>query len=102
MGTNTTSWDLTAHTSALREFKNIPDTEESNLKEIAREASEMPQPSSHTNIGTLREAGGLLRLKTGKYRALASLNKPEFQILLVAHREGCYERIQEAQERQGD
>lgn len=100
--TTTDSWIPVAHTSALNELHSIPGSEATTIKAIAQEASELKKPSDHPDIRLMRKAGNMMRIRSGKYRALCDLSPPNLRVLLVDHREYCYSRISEAKRRQQD
>ena len=93
-------WNCMAHTRAMNELKNIPKSEAITIKAIAQEASKLKQPSNHSNIQLMRHCKGMMRIKSGKYRALCDRNPPDFRVLLIDHREYVYDRIEEAKDRQ--
>lgn len=95
-------WHLTAHTSAENELQSVPQPYRREIKRIAQEASEKRQPSEHRDISIMRDASGIMRIKVDGYRALCDLDKPAFRILLVDERETVYNKLKEAEKRQGD
>lgn len=94
------SYQLVIHESALGELNTLPEVQRTNLKAKAREASRMQEPSNHSCISPLRDSNGIMRIRDGRFRALADLDIPQFRLLLIDHRERVYERIQEAKARQ--
>lgn len=101
MGTvgETPSYEVIIHETADKELSEVPETPRAKLKDRIVEAAELEQPTEHPDIRPMRHADNLFRVRAGRYRALADLSLPNLRVLLVAHREGVYERVEEALER---
>ena len=96
------SWNLIIHDQARDELHSIPDETASNLKDTLHTAKNREQPSDVSNIKLLRDANQIFRVREGKYRALCDLHPPHLRVLLIDHRETCYDQLDKAKERQAD
>lgn len=101
-GTVEASYRAYIHRGALSELGSIPDENAEELKSITRNASRLQQPSSHPSIKLLKGESGMFRIRSQKYRAVADLQPPKLRILLVDHRDTCYDKIGVAKERAND
>lgn len=90
-----TTYQPVIHQSAEHELMDVPPGTRDSLVAIVKEAARYPEPSSHSEATTLW-GHPMFRVKYNRYRALCTLQKPELQVLLVSHREGVYDRIDEA------
>lgn len=94
-GDNAPTYRPVIHQSAERELMDVPPDTRNGLVAIIKEAACDSEPSSHSEATTLR-GHPMFRVKYNRYRALCTLQKPELQVLLVSHREGVYDRMDEA------
>jgi mRNA-degrading endonuclease RelE of RelBE toxin-antitoxin system len=103
MATNTTdsqpAYTIRVHHTADTELQQVPDQTHAQLKTTLREVAQTEQPTTHKDVRPMRNADNLFRIRQGKYRALCDLNKPYLRVLLVGHRDGLYDRTQEALDR---
>lgn len=95
----TPAYSIIVHQTANTELQNIPDQTYAQLKTTLREVAQEEQPTQHKDVRPMRDADNLFRIREGKYRALCDLQKPNLRVLLVGHRDGLYERTQEALDR---
>lgn len=95
---NAPTYQPVIHQSAERELTDVPPDTRAGLVSIIKAAAERPEPSSHSECTPL-QGHPLFRVRCGKYRALCALEKPELRVLLVGHREGIYDRMDEAASR---
>ena len=93
-------WHCVAHRAAMRELHDIPSSDATTIKAIAQEASQLKKPSNHPNISLLRHCSGMMRIRSGNYRALCDRSPPDFRVLLIDRREYVYDRVGEAKARQ--
>ena len=87
------------HVSAKRELEACPIDIQHELKDKILAASELQEPSSHSDIRLLRGCNGLFRVRAGSYRAICDLRIPTLRVLLIDRRSKVYDRIDEAKAR---
>lgn len=95
-------YQLTAHERAKAELDAIPESEKTSIIAILEEAAQQRQPSDHPNVKLLRGENGLFRVRSGTFRAIATLDKPALKVLKVDRRETVYNAIDEAKGRLND
>ena len=91
-----TSYDLRLHHHAEDELDDVPAEERSRLVEILREVAATRGVVSHPKVGRLEDTF-LMRVKSGDYRALIHLRKPDLRVVAVGHRRNIYDRIPTAE-----
>ena len=87
------------HISAKRELEACPIDIQHELKDKIIQASELQEPSSHSDIRLLRGCNGLFRVRAGDFRAICDLVSPTLRVLLVDRRSRVYDRVDEAKAR---
>ena len=97
-GDSTPSYQPVIHHSAKRELQDVPPDTRDGLVSIIKACARKQEPSQHSQATPIH-GHPLFRVKCDKYRALCSLQKPELQVLVVAHRERVYDLMGVAEER---
>jgi mRNA-degrading endonuclease RelE of RelBE toxin-antitoxin system len=83
-------YEIILHETAERELNDLPDDVRDDLTRQIKEASNLKQPTEHSNVKPLRDTNGLFRFRVGSYRAVGDLDLPHLRILAVGERDGFY------------
>lgn len=90
MSTGVTSYTIQLHPRADEELNGMPARERDRLTDTLEEVSATRSPSSHQRVAQMQGPDGMMRVRTGEYRAVIMLSKPNLLVLRVGHRADIY------------
>lgn len=83
-------YEILLHETAEKELDSLPDEVRSELIQQIKQASNLKQPTEHSNVKPLRDTNGLFRFRVGQYRAVGDLDLPHLRILAIGKRDGFH------------
>jgi len=92
------SYQLTCHPTAQRELTQLPSDARDRLTSILQEVAEQREPSSHQRARHLEGQPGLFRVRSGDYRAICTLDKPNLKVVKIGERAGVYDDVDDLRE----
>lgn len=88
-------YQLQISKGANRDYNKLPVDVQSRLKDVLDDVSTHRSPQQHPKCDLLHGSNNLYKIRSGDYRAVVTLDKPELRILTVGHRGTVYNDIDE-------
>jgi mRNA-degrading endonuclease RelE of RelBE toxin-antitoxin system len=85
--------------AANRELQSLTDTTREQLTDLIQEICEYESPKAHAKTKSLEGHSGWFRIRSGDYRIICELVKPELRVYRIGKRKKIYSDIDELQDR---
>lgn len=92
-------YQIQLHPTAQRELDGLSGDSTENITSTIQSVAETECPSTHSAVKHLDGQQGLFRIRAGKVRAIATLEKPELLILKIGKRNTVYRYIDDIEQR---
>jgi len=90
-------YDPAISKSAKKDLENLPAEAKHRLVDVISDVACNRKPTDHEKCNVLsnNQKETVYKIKSGEYRAIAVLEKPEFLVLMVGKRQGMYRDVNE-------
>jgi len=92
-------YQIKLHPTAQKELDSLLENEKENITDAIKSVAKTECPSTHSAVKHLDGTQGLFRVRAGRVRAIAVLDKPTLRILKVGKRDTVYRYIDDIEER---
>lgn len=89
------SYNILLHRRADRTLDNLKPAAQEKLTALLEEVAKMEQPSHHEKAKQLQGQPGMFRVRTGDYRAICELSKPDLLVHRCGNRKHVYDDVDE-------
>lgn len=89
------SYDIECRPQAKQNLESLEENPRERLTDAIIEVAENRKPTNHPKCSVLsnNHTETLYKIKVGKFRAIARLEKPTLQVLKVGHRQAFYDDV---------
>lgn len=89
------SYNVLLDRKAERALNNLAPKAKADVRKLLKDVATQEQPSHHQKAKQLQGQPGMFRVRTGNYRAICELDKPDLLVYRVGKRKHVYDDVDE-------